>query len=54
VFERRVMLKDEADSAALRWHTGHVAAVDGDRATVGGVQTGDRPQQSGLSRTAGA
>ena len=54
MFERRVVLEDEADAAPLRRHTGDVFPVDGDRSGVGLIQPRDRAQERRLTRSARA
>ena len=52
VLEGRVVLEDETDVALLRRHGGRVLAAEEDRALVGGLESGDDPQEGRLARAA--
>ena len=54
MLERRVVLKDEADVAALGGDAGGVHLVDHHRPAVGLLQAADDAQQGGLATAAGA
>src|SRR3954470_6442717 len=53
VLERRVVLEDEADAAALRGQGGGVLVRDDDAPGVGQLEAGDHAQQRRLARAAG-
>src|SRR6185369_6193859 len=47
--EQRVVLKDDAEIAPIRWFARHVAAADTDSAVVGLGEAGDEAQGRGLA-----